>query len=272
MVDESGNTWTSSFNLTVEATKAVLTYDAYSINSDNNGDKTINKGETIKLNVRLKNIGTSTVKGLKTTFTTTSEYVTGYTSTANLNYGDISQGYTSWFGYGQTYDNVIQFTVKTTTPDNTIIPINVSMVDESGNTWTSSFNLTVEATKAVLTYDAYSINSDNNGDKTINKGETIKLNVRLKNIGTSTVKGLKTTFTTTSEYVTGYTSTANLNYGDISQGYTSWFGYGQTYDNVIQFTVKTTTPDNTIIPINVSMVDESGNKWKSLFYLKVTAP
>ena len=176
MVDESGNTWTSSFNLMVVATKALLTYDTYSINSDNNGDKTINKGETIKLNVRLRNDGTSTVKGLKTTFTTTSEYVTGYTSTANLNYGDISSGYTSWYG-NQTYDNVIQFTVKTTTPDNTIIPINVSMVDESGNTWTSSFNLTIGVTKALLTYDSYSLNSDNNGDKTINKGETIKLNV-----------------------------------------------------------------------------------------------
>ena len=235
----------------VEANKAVLTYDTYSLNSENNGDKTINKGETIKLNVRLKNTGTSTAKGLKTTFTTTSDYVTGFISTENLNYGDISSGNSSWYG-NQTYDNVIQFTVKTTTPDNTIIQINVSMVDESGNTWTSSFNLTVVATKAILTYDSYSLNSDNNGDKTINKGETIKLNVRLKNTGTSTAKGLKTTFTSTSEYVTGFISTENLNYRDISSGNSSWYG-NQTSDNAIQFTVKTSTPDSTIIPINVEV-------------------
>lgn len=47
-----------------------------------------------------------------------------------------------WYG-GINYYNVIEFTVKTTTPDNTIIPIKISMVDESGNKWTSSFDLVV---------------------------------------------------------------------------------------------------------------------------------
>jgi hypothetical protein len=269
MVDESGNTWTSSFNLTVVATKALITYNDYSLNSDNNGDNTINKGETIKLNVELRNEGESKVKGLKTTFTTTSTYITGYKSTANLDYYDISPGYTSWYNGNKSFYNVIEFTVKTTTPDNTIIPITVSMVDESGNTWTSSFNLTVVATKALITYNDYSLNSDNNGDNTINKGETIKLNVELRNEGESKVKGLKTTFTTTSTYITGYKSTANLDYYDISPGYTSWYNGNKSFYNVIEFTVKTTTPDNTIIPIKVSMVDESGNKWTSSFDLVV---
>ena len=150
-----------------------------------------------------------------------------------------------------------------------IIPTNTSNYSISPLIWSSRI---YRCDYYNLDTKAYSINSDNNEDETINKGETIKLNVRLKNTGTSTVKGLKTTFTTTSEYVTGFASTANLNYGDISSGSWSWYGNSQTYYNVIQFTVKTNTPDNTIIPINVSMVDESGNKWTSLFYLKVTAP
>ena len=200
MVDESGNTWSSSFNLTVEATKAFLTYNAYSVNSDNNGDDLINKGETIKLNVSLRNDGTSTVKGLKTTFTTTSDYVTGFTSTANLNYGDISPGYTSWFGYGQTSYNVIQFTVKTTTPDNTIIPINVSMVDESGNTWSSSFDLVVKSQKQnllfsnlennKLDYEIFPNPTENNLYIRVQTDKKCKINVRLTDLTGKTLLSL----------------------------------------------------------------------------------
>ena len=271
MADESGNTWTSVFNLLVIASKASVTFDNFIINSENNGDGFINKGETVKLNVRLKNIGLSTAVAVKTTFTSTSPNISVFNSAENLLYGDIDPGTTSWYGYNYSNNNVIEFTVKTTTPDNSIIPISVNMVDESGNTWTSNFEVKVVATQAILTYDSYSINAENNGDGAINKGELVKLNVRLKNIGISSAIAVKSTFTSTSQYITGFNSTPKILYGDIDPGTTSWSGYNYVYNNVIEFTVKTTTPDNAIIPINVIMEDESGNTWISNFKLNVSA-
>jgi hypothetical protein len=64
--------------------------------------------------------------------------------------------------YKISTDNVIEFTVKDSTPDNSIIPIKVTMVDETGNTWTSNFNLQVLPFKIILVYDGHIINSENN--------------------------------------------------------------------------------------------------------------
>lgn len=232
--DENNIVWNMDFEVKVLATNALLVFDAYSINSDNNGDKTINNGETIKLNVRLWNKGLSNANKVIATYAASSDYITGFISSKEIHYGDINKGTCSWYG-NQYNDNVVQFTVKSTTPNKTVIPIIITMVDETGYSWNSNFQIIISPVviKNKVHSDLFSINSDNNRDETINKGETIKLNVRLKNTGTSTVKGLKMTFTTTSEYVTGFASTANLNYGDISSGSWSWYGNSQTYYNVI---------------------------------------
>jgi hypothetical protein len=261
IVDDSGNTWTDNFNVPVEETTAQIAFDTYNVYSDNNGDKIINKGETVTLEVYLKNIGTSTSRGVKATFSTTSSYVSGFTPTTPITYG---------YGYMYAETSVsgntdIKFTVSNTTPVGTQIPINISIVDESGNTWTDSFNVTVEEKTAQIAFDNYSVYSDNNGDKIINKGETVTLEVYLKNIGTSSAIGVKATFSTNSSYVSGFTPTTQITYG---YGYmyagTSVFG-----NTDIKFTVSSATPVGTQIPINISIVDDSGNTWTDIFYAVV---
>jgi hypothetical protein len=119
-----------------------IKYDKYSVYSDNNGDKIISKGETIALSVYLKNTGTSKANGVKATFSTTSPYISGLTPTTAVNYGTMVAGSSQYSNY---IDNYIRFTVSSSTPDGTQIPINISITDESGNVWTDSFNVTVEA-------------------------------------------------------------------------------------------------------------------------------
>jgi hypothetical protein len=126
-----------------------IVFDSFSVYSDNNGDKIINKGETIKLKVSLKNTGASAAISVKAAFSTTSSYVSGFSPTTQINYGDISANKIKWADYRgnsvyeYTVDYTIQFTVSNSTPANTPIPINISIVDESGNTWTDSFDVTV---------------------------------------------------------------------------------------------------------------------------------
>jgi len=246
-----------------------IKFDNYYVYSDNNGDKIVNKGETVKLNIGLKNTGTSNATAVKATFSTTSSYVSGFSPTSAVNYGNISVGSTVWKGSSQYYDYAIQFTVSNTTPANTNIPISISITDGSGNTWTESFDVIVEGTGANITYGSYYVYSDNNNDKIVNKGETVRLNVSLKNTGSSTANGVKATFSTTSSYVSGFSPTSQINYGNISAGSTVWKGSSQYYDYAIQFTVSNTTPNNTQIPISISIVDENGNTWTDNFNVTV---
>ena len=279
ITDENNNTWTSSFDVKVESTNAQISYNTYSVYKDNNNDDIVNKGETIELRVSLKNTGSSTAKAVKATFSTTSSYISGFTPTAQVNYGDILAYGTKWADYAGSsgtsdyYLNyyTIKFTVSNTTPANTNIPITISITDENNNTWTSSFDVKVESTNAQISYNTYSVYKDNNNDDIVNKGETIELRVSLKNTGSSTAKAVKATFSTTSSYISGFTPTAQVNYGDILAYGTKWADYAGSsgtsdyYLNyyTIKFTVSSSAPTNTQIPINISIVDESNNTWSS---------
>jgi hypothetical protein len=129
-----------------------LKFNSYSIISDNNNDDIINKGETVQLKISLKNTGTSTANKVKATFSTTSSYVSGFSPTTQISYGDIAANGVKWADYqgnislyeSNAYYYTIKFTVSNSTPDDTQIPININIVDESNNTWTSNFNVTVQ--------------------------------------------------------------------------------------------------------------------------------
>ncbi|MDR3367183.1 MAG: hypothetical protein LBO71_09510, partial [Prevotellaceae bacterium] len=260
ITDGSGNTWADTFSVTVEATKAKVAYGSHSVYYDNNGDKIINNGEMVTLRVYLKNIGTSTANGVKATFSTASTYVSGFTPAAPISYSStpIPAGSSS-YNYGE-----IQFSVSSTTPAGTQIPISISITDGSGNTWADTFSVTVEATKARIAYNSHSVYSDSNGDKIINNGEAVTLRVYLKNIGTSTANGVKATFSTASTYVSGFTPAAPISYSSISAGSSSIYGE-------IQFSVSSSTPAGTQIPISISITDGSGNTWAETFSVTVEA-
>ena len=265
ITDESGNAWTDKFEITVSATGANITYNSFNIYSDNNSDGIINKGETIRLNVSLKNTGTSTARAVKATFSTSSSYVSNLSPTTQISYGDISANSVKWYQYESYY--VIQFTVSSSTPANTSIPFSISIVDESGNTWSTGFSVTVSATGANVSYNSFNVYSDGNNNGIVNKGETVRLNVSLKNTGTSTANSVKATFSTSSSYISNLTPTTQITYGNISANSVKWYQYESYY--VIQFTVSSSTPTNTQIPISISIVDESNNTWLSSFNVTV---
>jgi hypothetical protein len=279
MVDESNNTWTSSFSVTVSATGAQITYNSYSVSSDNNGDGVINKGETIQLKISLKNTGTSVANTVKATFSTTSSYVSGFSPTAQINYGDISANGVKWADYNgkngesasSAYYYTVKFTVSLSAPAGTQIPINISIVDESGNTWTSSFNVVVGSENAEIAYYTYTVVADYDGDKKVEKGETVYLQVYLRNIGSGTASSVKAVFSTASAYVSGFSPTTQIDYGNFSGGV---YKYGQGgYDfsvyYTIKFTVSSSTPANTQIPIDINIADGLGNTWTDSFNVTV---
>ena len=242
-----------------------MKYDSYYIYSDNNGDKIVNKGETVKLNIGLKNTGQAMPRS-KGYFL---QQVNTFRGSRPLR--KLIRYYFGWLNWLERLFAILdlpfnlRFKFFSYKHEHALI----SITDGNGNSWKESFNVIVESTGASVTYGNYYVYSDNNGDKTVNKGETVKLNVSLQNTGSSTVKGVKATFYTSSEYVSGFTPTSQISYGNISAGSTVWKGYSQYSDYAIQLTVSSSTPINTQIPISISIVDESNNTWSSSFSLTV---
>lgn len=251
----------------------VIKYDNYYVYSDNNNDKKINKGETVKLNVSLKNVGLSNATGVKATFSTNSPYIINLTPTTPVNYHNIPSNTVHWYGSTEYYYNysAITFKVSNATPINTQIPFDITIEDGNGNTWTDQFTIIVSETGANINYHSYYIYSDNNSNHIINSGETIKMNVCLNNTGTSEARGVKAIFSSSSSYITNLTPTTPINYYNIPAGTAHWYGSTEYYYNyyAISFTVSNTTPINTQIPLHISIVDECENTWNRVFYVTV---
>ena len=111
---------------------------------------------------------------------------------------------------------------------------------------------------------------DGNGDGIINKGESVQIDVSLKNSGTSNAQSVKAVFSTTSEYVSGFSPTTAVDYGDIATGGSKWSnGSSSSYYTAFRFTVSEDAPSGTTIPIKIEIEDKYGNKWESEFTLNV---
>ncbi len=279
IVDESGNTWTDSFTITVGSTTANIEFSRYEISSDNNNDKIVNKGEKIDLMVYLKNTGTIQVNSVTAKITSSNNYVSNLTPTTELNYDSnfithLKPGQESVRGGFPNYTNTLSFNVSNSTPNGTILTFNIAIVDESGNTWTDSFTLTVNSTDANIEFSRFEISSDNNKDKIVNKGESINLNVYLKNNGTSQANSVTATISCSNSYVSNLTPTTELNYDynfitHLDAGQESVRGGFPNYPNTLSFNVSNSTPTGTVLTFSISIVDESNNTWQDSFLITV---
>jgi len=235
-----------------------------------NGDNVINRGEKIYLRPVIRNSGTSRTDGVYAYLTTTSQYVTfSYTpqSSYQMGYGTINAGAT-----GTTSSSYGLVTFADNTPPGTVITFTLNINDTYGNTWTSNFNVTVEATGANLGYDSLNWTQySGNGDNVINRGEKIYLRPVIRNSGTSGTDGIYAYLTTTSQYVTfSYTpqSSYQMGYGTIGAGATgttsSSYGLVTFADNAYI--------EGTLILFTLNINDAYGNAWADSFTIKMAGP
>jgi len=155
MTDSYGNSYTDTFTLTVNSTGANIEYDTCAIHEySGNGDQVLNYGESIYLDVKLKNSGTAATNGINAVLSTTDSYVTvnvskpsKYTYSHSTITGGSSKwlgGYSSEFDYYGYYDfYYYRITVSSSCPSGHVIPFTLTMTDSYGNSYTDTFNLTV---------------------------------------------------------------------------------------------------------------------------------
>lgn len=271
LMTNGNDSWQATFTVTVEALDATIGFHEYYIKEDDNNDKEVNKGERIKLNVALKNSGSSTAQDVKATFTINSAYVTNVNA-PEASYRNIA-GNSSAYKYklSKESDYVLSFEVKRDTPNNTVIPIQIAITDAFNNQWQSSFQVVVKATAAHIAFAEYYVIKDiETPDGKVLRGKKAKVNVALKNTGSSEARKVKATFTTNSPYVIDYNSTPAISYDIIRAHTTAWQeGLPKTYRAVLNFTVDANAPAGATIPINIVIVDDYGNSWNDSFNIRI---
>jgi len=279
ITDQLNNTWNDTFNVVIQKTSADIHFNNYAVSSDNNNNGIVNKGETIGLQVFLKNSGLSKANKVISTISCQNSYVSSLTPSSSQSYKQdgyydyISAGYVSDYG-GYPNSNTISFFVADNTPSGTILKFKMTITDESNNTWIDSFSVAVQPTDANIIFNSFVVSSDGNSDGVVNSGESIGLQVSLKNNGTGKANKVKGVISCTSSYVSLLTPTTTQSYKQdgfydyISAGYVSEYG-GYPNSNTISFKVASSTPIGTSIPFTISIVDESNNIWTDNFNVLV---
>ena len=187
----------------VAATGPYVVKDSVAINDASplgNGNGLMDYGETNKLHMRLKNVGVATATNVSAKLRTTDTYITITDSTET--YGTINAGATMMKNDAFTY------TVANNIPDGRIVQFSLIATDGT-NTWTSNFSFTAHA--PVIKYGGFSINdSIGNNNGRWDPGETVKVRVKAKNIGSSQINGVTGTLTENDQYITITSGTANF--------------------------------------------------------------
>ncbi len=248
-----------------------LKFSNCEIVQDNNGDGLLNPGETVYLKISLKNIGINNANGTSATFSSNSSYVSGLSpTTVSIGTINANSTVTPANSYSAGIYYTTQFTISSTTPIGTKIPINIHMSDGKGNSWDDSFEIVVGQTSANIKFSSFTIVKDNNENGTLNPGETAYLKISFKNSGSSKANSVSATFSSNSSYVSGLSPTT-VSIGTINANSTvtpaNSYSSGTYYTT--QFTVSTSALIGAKIPISVHLTDTEGNSWDDSFEITI---
>ncbi len=188
----------------IAASGPFMSLNAWQLNDptgNNNG--LADFGENIDLNMTLQNLGIADANSVNATISTTDTYVTVTDNTQG--YGNVIPTASS------TQNNAYAMSIATFIPDQHNVPFTVNITDNSSNTWTSSFNLTLNA--PYLKAGTLSIDDVNggNGNGSLDPGETVTITIPTPNIGHSNAPNTIGTITSTNGLVTITAGSCNLN-------------------------------------------------------------
>jgi hypothetical protein len=148
-----------------------------------NNDGVIDAGETMNLQVQLKNTGQTTATKLYATVRSGDASVTVLDSTSI--YPDIAPG-------GSAYGvDVMRFSVLPGVADQHVVEFAIDVRDSTGGFWSETFALEVHAPKLELYVNTASDTLPYGNDNgTIEEGENFLLKIGVKNFGTGVAQGL----------------------------------------------------------------------------------
>ena len=309
MTDRFGNQWVDTFELSTQKTAANLVFhslaelaDDKDTYTDGNNDSILNQGETARFDLAIENTGTSAAINTTLEISTDDQYITilNFSNEDNRqatikpgavvdsdNY-DKDGRYSEYF-LGRSSSGDFSISAAANTPAGHTATINLKMTDKYGNTWSDSFEVTVEGVAANLTfnsiselYDDKDTYTDGNNDSVLNQGETACFNIAIENIGSSAAINTILEISTDDQYLTiGNTTDESRRMTSIQPSTivdSNTYIKGGRYDeyflrrNFSQdffVTAAANTPTGHTATINLKMTDKFGNTWTDSFAITV---
>ncbi len=180
-----------------------ILFESYNINDENgNNNGLADFGETILLDVELENLGNSDAVNVSATISTSDPYVS------------ISDDYQEWGTIPAqsfaTQTDAYEFVIDENTPDQHIITFDLDIEDDSKETWSSLFTITVNAPQINFSQMLVNDSETGNGNGRLDPGETAFLEVTNSNSGHCLALNAFANISTASQYIEILNSTDSL--------------------------------------------------------------
>jgi len=230
------------YKKTIDVIDSDITYivqESFAINDNaGNNDGLMDYGETIMLDITLNNIGTLPATNVTSTLSTDSDFITITNGTAL--FGDFTPGSFVFI------EDAFTFEVDHLIPDQENIFFEIESTDGT-DTWISEFVIISHA--PILEFAEYTINDPSgNNNNWIDPGETVEINVKIANNGSSGAYSVTGELTVAEPGIT--INTGQQSYGNLAVG-----GYGEQSFTVV---ADASIPNGTQIDFLIDITGQGG--------------
>lgn len=218
--------------------------------SNGNGDGIATPGETIELDLGLKNYGVETANGVVATVSSPSGHISFVDD--NAAYGSLTPD------ESKMNPDPIVFDVLASCPHGEIIQFDVEIASD-GDTWYSTFYFVVEAGQMALHSHLVTDFPNGNGDGNADMGETVFVQMTLENVGAVNTTGVTATITSNDpSFVVVLDDTAA--FPDIISGAT-----GTSLGPNPRFAIDLTAACGQMLSFNVDIYTDQGSASDTLY-------
>ncbi|NVN93678.1 MAG: T9SS type A sorting domain-containing protein [Bacteroidetes bacterium] len=196
-----------------------VSLDSYQINDiSGNNNSLADYGETIKLNINLKNIGIADDNSVNAVISSNNQYITIIDSTET--FGIITAGNT------KNINNAFTFKVANLIPDQNIASLTLKVTDASSNTWNYLINIVLNAPVLKILSMSIEDNTPANHNGRIDPNETSNIRFKVQNTGHSNANNAIINLTSTNNFIS--ISNPNINISSLAKGTTTDVLYSVT--------------------------------------------
>jgi hypothetical protein len=224
----------------VPADGPYVTVDEFTIDdSQGNANGLADFGESVKLDLSAKNVGSENTTGVTATLSSDDAYIT--ITDNSYTFGDIAAG------QSVQGDDAFAFTIADNIPDQHSITFEIAFTGSSKETWTSTIYVLGNAPGFSINELTIDDSGTGNGDGILDPGETADIHISTTNFGHASAPSTTATLSASGSDLTINTSSYNF----------STLQAGTTAEAVFNVTADASVPTGT--PVNVDYSVSSGS-------------
>lgn len=175
-----------------------------------NNNSLADYGETIKLNINLKNIGIADDNNVNAVLSSNNQHITILDSTET--YGIITAGNT------KNINNAFTFKVANIIPDQNVASFTLKITDASSNTWNYLINIALNAPVLNIVSMSIEDNATGNNNGRLDPNETANIRFKVQNAGHSNANNANINLTSTNNFIS--ISNPNVSLPSLAKGAT----------------------------------------------------